>query len=560
MATRKKRAKKQPVNQYGIINKDEIFLMVTSLSNERGIAEETIFQAIESALANVAEKHYSDHHQHQAIRLRVAIDRDSGECSVFRCWEVVDREELDKQVATQESHAQAQVQAPAAKSGRRIDSERVDDADKVIAFDEEIHMDLQQAAEVDVDLKKGDLIEEPYEDVTFTGRIAAQYARQVIMQKVREAEREKIADQFLPRLHEMLMGTVKRVTRDSVILEIGRHIEGIILKSHLIGRENFRVSDRVRALLIEVRTEHRGPQLLLSRTDPQMLVELFKVEVPEIGEGVITVEAASRDPGVRAKIAVKTNDKRIDPIGACVGMRGARVQAVTNELNGERIDIVLWDDSPAQLVVNAMAPAEIESIVVNEDDHTMDLAVAEEFLSQAIGRGGQNVRLASELSGWKLNVMTSEQIGQKQTDEASSFVEDLMESLDIDSDFAEVLVAEGFQTTESVAYAPIEEMLNIEGFDEEIIGELQQRAREVIAKKEQLLQDKLAKVDEGDSLLAIEGMTTDIAAKLVAAEIVTREDLADQSVFDLTDLGVDQKLAGELIMAARASWFEDDKS
>lgn len=519
MAARKKSTKKEAVNRHGIINKDEIFLMVTSLSNERGVTEEVIFQAIEAALASVAEKNYYDHNK-EAIKLRVNIDRSTGECSTFRCWEITDDEE---QLA-----------------------------------EEKLFVSLQQAHKVDATLNIGDVVEEEFEDVAFAGRIAAQQARQVIMKKVRDAEREVVAEQFEPKIKQLLNGLVRRVTRDSVILELGRHIEGIIPRRNLIGRENFRVNDRVRAVLTEVRTEQRGPQLLLSRIDPAMVVELLTIEVPEIGEGVIQIKGAARDPGVRAKVAVKTNDGRIDPIGACVGMRGARVQAVTNEINGERIDIVLWDDNPAQLVVNAMAPAEIDSIVVNEEQHSMDLVVSEEAMSLAIGRGGQNIRLASELTGWKLNVMTEGQISEKQTEESGSYSSVLVEALDIDEDFADVLVAEGFKNLAAVAYAPAEEMLEIEGFDEEIVEELQQRAQEVIAEQEKRVLDKIKDVAEGQRLLEVEGMTNEIAAKLIDADILTKEDLADQSVFDLEDLGIDQELAGQLIMAARASWFDED--
>lgn len=521
MAGRKKKIAAEE-DRKGIINKEDIFLMVTSLSNERGIEEEVIFRAIELALASIGEKQYMDTQIEGAdsIKLHVSIDRDTGECATARYWEVV---------ATDDD-----------------------------IVDEGWQINLAKAHETDSSLEAGDRIEEEYPTPSFSGRIAAQHARQVIMQKVREAEREKVAKQFSPRIGELLSGVVKRVTRDSIIVEMGRHIEGLLPKTNLIPRENFRLNDRVRVILAEVRTDHRGPQLLLSRTDPRMVIELFKIEVPEIGEEVIEVKSAARDPGARAKVAVKTNDGRIDPVGACVGMRGARVQAVTNELGGERIDIVLWDDNPAKLVINAMAPAEVDSIVVNEDTNTMDIAVAEENLSQAIGRGGQNVRLASELSGWKLNVMTAGQVSEKQNQDTVSSSEILMEKLDIDDDFAEALVGEGFKTLESIAYAPLEEMLAIEGFDEEIAAELQSRAQEVLSEQDKILEEKLGSVSSDDDLLNVSGMTKEIAVILVSADIVTREDLADQSVFDLTDLGIDKELAGKLIMAARSTWFEDE--
>lgn len=545
MATKSKRTKKQPSSPHGVINKDEIFLMVTSLSNERGVPEEVIFTAIEAALASVAEKHYSEQHA-KPISLKVTIDRDSGECETMRYWEVLD---ADGEVVDDADKTAQDVSTSASMTALK-------DFEKP-AISDETHMTLEKAHTIDAELQPGDRVQELFTDAIFTGRIAAQYARQLIMQKVHMAERAAVKEQYEPRIGELLGGTVRRVTRDSVIVELGRHVEGIISRRDLIGHENFRVNDRVRAALVEVRTEQRGPQLVLSRVAPQMVIELFKIEVPEIGEGIIQVMAAARDPGVRAKVAVKTNDGRIDPIGACVGMRGARVQAVINELNGERIDIVLWDDNPAKLVINAMAPAEIESIVVNEDQHTMDLAVSEEGLSLAIGRGGQNVRLASELTGWKLNVMTATEASVKQNESVVSYQQDLMQKLDIDEDFAEVLVVEGFTTLESVAYAPLEEVMAIEGFDEEIAEELQQRAREVIAEKEKELQDKLQTTTGGGSLLELEGMTTEVAAKLVAAEILTQEDLADQSVFELTDLGIDKDLAAALIMQARAAWYTE---
>jgi transcription termination/antitermination protein NusA len=491
----------------------EILLVVDSVSHEKGVPKDVIFGAIEVALATATKKKYEE-----GAEFRVHIDRSTGNYESYRCWTVVDLEEVE------EYH-------PAA------------------------HLTLDEAKEKDPDLEIGDRYELPVESVEF-GRIAAQTAKQVIVQKVREAERAQIVDQFLPRVGELISGTVKKVTRDAVIVDLGGNAEALLPRECLIARETFRVGDRLRALLLEVRPDARGPQLMLTRTSPRMLVELFKIEVPEVAEQVIEIRGAARDPGSRAKIAVKTNDGRIDPVGACVGMRGSRVQAVSGELAGERIDIVLWDDNPAQLVINAMAPAEVASIVVDEETHSMDIAVTEDNLAQAIGRGGQNVRLASELTGWTLNIMTEEDAAAKQEEEADKYIQEFMEALEVDEDVAGVLVDEGFTTIEEIAYVPMEELLGIEGFDEEIVQELRNRAKDALLTRAIATEEQLG-VEPAEDLLSMDGMDEALAYRLAGNGIVTREDLAEQSVADLLDVEeIGEERAAELIMTARAHWFE----
>ncbi len=416
---------------------------------------------------------------------------------------------------------------------------------------------LEEAHEIDTNLQPGDTYEIQVENPDF-GRIAAQAAKQIIVQKVREAERAQVVEQYEHRVGELIGGTVKKVTRDNVIVDLGNNAEALMPKDQLIGREIMRMGDRIRAILFDIRPENRGPQLMLSRTVPAMLIELFRIEVPEISEEVIEIKGAARDPGSRAKIAVKSNDKRIDPVGACVGMRGARVQAVTNELGGnERIDIVLWDDNPAQLVINAMAPAEVASIVVDEETNSMDVAVAEDNLAQAIGRGGQNVRLASELTGWEINVMTEEDAIEKQNEEASGFIEGFMNSLDIDEDFATLLVEEGFTTLEEIAYVPMEEMLQIDGLDEDIVTELRNRAKDVLLTQAIASEEVLESAQPAEDLLNMEGMDKHLALVLASKGICTMEDLAEQAIDDLLDVeGMTEEKAGELIMTARKPWFE----
>ncbi|ASP37247.1 transcription termination/antitermination protein NusA [Bacterioplanes sanyensis] len=492
----------------------EILLVAEAVSNEKGVSKEIIFEAIESALAAAAKKRYED----ENATIRVDIDRKTGDYETFRSWLVVSN-------------------------------------DVVPGLGDELT--LEEAHEIDTNLAPGDTYETQIENPEF-GRIAAQAAKQIIVQKVREAERAQVVDQYQHRVGELLGGTVKKVTRDNVIVDLGNNAEGLLPKEELIGREIMRMGDRVRAILFDVRPENRGPQLMLSRGRPAMLIELFRIEVPEIAEEVIEIKGAARDPGSRAKIAVKTSDKRIDPVGACVGMRGARVQAVTNELGGnERIDIVLWDDNPAQLVINAMAPAEVASIVMDEETNTMDVAVVEENLAQAIGRGGQNVRLASELTGWEINVMTEAEAEEKQSAEASGFIDGFIKNLDIDEDFATLLVEEGFTTLEEIAYVPMEELLSIEELDEEVATELRDRAKDVLLTQAIASEEQLEEAQPADDLLEMDGMDKHLALVLASKGICTMEDLAEQSVDDLLDIQdmTDEK-AAELIMTARKPWFE----
>ncbi len=503
----------------------EVLLVVDSVSHEKGVPKDVIFGAIEAALAMATKKRYDEN-----ADFRVAIDRETGDYETFRVWTVADPEAV------------------------------------AAAGDEEEHVEWNPAAQFTVaearerkpDAELGDVIEEPVESVEF-GRIAAQTAKQVIVQKVREAERAQVVEAYLPRVGELVSGQVKKLGRDSIIVDLGNNAEGLLTREHLIPRETFRVGDRLRALLLEVRPDNRGPQLILTRTSPQMLMELFKIEVPEIAEDIIEIRGAARDPGSRAKIAVRTNDGRIDPVGACVGMRGSRVQAVSGELAGERIDIVLWDDNPAQLVINAMAPAEVESIVVDEDTHSMDIAVAEDNLAQAIGRGGQNVRLASELTTWTLNIMTEEQAVAKQEEEAGKLMSDFMESLAVDEDVAAVLVEEGFTNLEEIAYVPMEEMTSIEGFDEEIVTELRNRAKDALLTRAIASEERLGEKEPADDLLNMQGMDRHLAYLLANNDVVTMEDLAELAVADLLEIAtdLDEERAAELIMTARAPWFED---
>lgn len=504
------------------MNKD-ILLVVESISNEKGVDKEVIFEAIEAALAAVTAKRYPED-----VSIRVAIDRKTGDYETFRCWVVIADEDNGE-------------------------------GEGEIEFVPSREMRLTQAKELDSDLEVGDVVEESVESVEF-GRIAAQQAKQVIIQKVREAERAKIVEQYRRRVGDLVTGVVKKVTRDCIIIDLGENAEAIIPKEEMIPRETVRVGDRLRSYLYSVREDKRGPQLLLSRTRPEMLMELFRIEVPEIGEEVIEIKGAARDPGSRAKIAVKTNDGRIDPIGACVGMRGSRVQAVSSELNNERIDIVLWDDNPAQLVINAMAPAEIASIEVDEETKTMDLAVREDQLSLAIGRSGQNVRLAGDLTGWTLNVMSESEAMQKTEEETQKVREIFMQQLDVDEEIAELLVQEGFSSIEEIAYVPKQELLNIEDFDEDVVVELQSRARDAILTKELVTEEKLSGLKPAEDLLELKGMTADIAYRLAKHGIVTREDLAEQSVDDLIDVeGLDEATAAKLIMTAREHWFTNEK-
>ncbi|NPU93636.1 MAG: transcription termination/antitermination protein NusA [Gammaproteobacteria bacterium] len=493
----------------------EILLVADTVSNEKGVDKDVIFQAVELALATATKKRFPN----DDVEIRVSINRQTGAYDTYRRWLVVADENFEF-------------------PGR--------------------HLTLDEAHDFDPKLNIGDIFEEPIESIDF-GRIAAQTAKQVIVQKVREAERQQVIEAFLDRIGELISGTVKKVTRDSIILDLGNNAEALLSREEMIPRETVRVGERVRAVLWGVNKENRGPQLFVSRTRPQMLIELFKIEVPEIGEDLIEIKGAARDPGARAKIAVKTHDQRIDPVGACVGMRGARVQAVSNELGGERIDIVLWDDNPAQFVINAMSPADVVSIVVDEDKHSMDIAVEEEQLAQAIGKGGQNIRLASELSGWDLNVMTVSQAQNKQQEESGAFIEVFMKELDIDEDVAGVLVDEGFTSIEEVAYVPKEEMLNIDGFDEDIVDELRRRAKDALLTRALVSEEKLESDQApAEDLLNMDGMDKITAYALAKKGIVTMDDLAEQAVDDIIDVeGIDADRAAKLIMTARAPWFEN---
>ena len=472
----------------------EILAVVEAVSNEKALPREKIFEALESALATATKKKYE-----QEIDVRVQIDRKSGDFDTFRRWLVVD-----------------EVTQPTKE------------------------ITLEAARYEDESLNLGDYVEDQIESVTFD-RITTQTAKQVIVQKVREAERAMVVDQFREHEGEIITGVVKKVNRDNISLDLGNNAEAVILR-------------------YSVRPEARGAQLFVTRSKPEMLIELFRIEVPEIGEEVIEIKAAARDPGSRAKIAVKTNDKRIDPVGACVGMRGARVQAVSTELGGERIDIVLWDDNPAQFVINAMAPADVASIVVDEDKHTMDIAVEAGNLAQAIGRNGQNVRLASQLSGWELNVMTVDDLQAKHQAEAHAAIDTFTKYLDIDEDFATVLVEEGFSTLEELAYVPMKELLEIEGLDEPTVEALRERAKNALATIAQAQEESLGDNKPADDLLNLEGVDRDLAFKLAARGVCTLEDLAEQGIDDLADIeGLTDEKAGALIMAARnICWFGDE--
>ena len=493
----------------------EILMVAEAVSNEKGVDQGIIFEAIEQALAMATKKRYEE-----GANIRVVIDRETGDYQSFRWWDVV----ADDQMA---------------ELGTQFTTE--------------------EAIEQDPTLVVGDTYEETVENIAF-GRIAAQTAKQVIVQRVKDAERELIINRFRHRVGELLSGTVKKVTRDHIVVDFGENAEGMLPREELVGREIFRINDRTRVILTAIREETRGPQLLVSRAAPEMLIQLFQIEVPEIAEGIIEIKGAARDPGQRAKIAVKSKDARIDPVGACVGMRGSRVQAVSNELDNERVDIILWDDNPAQLVINAMSPAEVESIVVDEDNSTKEVAVAEDNLAQAIGRGGQNVRLASDLTGWVINVMSVDDAIEKQETEAGEVIERFMVALDIDEDIAAVLVEEGFTTLEEIAYVPLEEMNNIEGFDEEISEELRARAKDALLTQAIASEEQLDANEPAEDLLTMEGMDRHLAFLLASRGIITMEDLAEQGVDDLLDIeDMTAERAAEVIMTARAPWFAEEE-
>jgi len=500
------------------VNSKEILLVVEAVSNEKGVEKEIIFEAIEAALASATRRRYGE----EDIDVRVAIDRETGEYETFRRWQVF-----------------------------------ADESDELEFPERELRM--IDAVDYNPDAQPGEFVEEPIESVEF-GRIGAQTAKQVIVQKVREAERAKLVEEYQERVGELLAGVVKRVDRNGVYLDLGGNAEGFVAREQMIPREPVRPQDRLKALLYEVRSEPRGPQLFLTRTSPEFLLSLFQIEVPEVGQGLIEILGAARDPGLRAKIAVKSNDRRIDPVGACVGMRGSRVQAVSNELAGERVDIILHDENPAQFVINAMSPADVVAIVMDEEAHSMDVAVEEEKLSQAIGRGGQNIRLASELSGWELNVMTEADAEEKSESEAKDLLAMFMKQLDVDEQVALILVQEGFSSIEEVAYVPAAELVEIEEFDAGIVDELRNRARDVLLTQAIASEEKIDEAEPATDLLELEGMTRETAFLLAAKGVVTREDLAEQSVDELLEIeGMEAERAGELIMKARAHWFEDEE-
>ena len=489
----------------------EILMLVDALAREKNVDRDIVFLALEMALASATKKKYSED-----MEVRVEVDRETGEFKGFRRWLIVPEEEF-------ENYEQQMLE-------------------KEIKED---HPDLT--------LGLGDYYEEPLEAVDF-GRIGAQAAKQVILQKIRDAEREQILNDFLDRKEFLVTGTIKRMERGNAIVESGR-LEAYLPKDQMILKENLRIGDRVRAYLSRVERGGRGPQLILSRIAPEFIMKLFELEVPEIEEGLLEIKAAARDPGVRAKIAVKSNDKRIDPIGTCVGMRGSRVQSVTNELAGERVDIILWSEDPAQFVIGALAPAEVSSIVVDEEKHSMDVVVDEDQLAQSIGRSGQNVRLASELTGWELNIMTVDEAKSKTDEEFSGIRKIFMEKLDVDEEVADILVQEGFSTVEEVAYVPLSEMLEIEALDETTVNELRARARNALLTDAIASEEKVENADE--QLLNMEGMDNPTARLLVSKGVTTMEALADLAVDDLTELtGMETERAKQLIMTARRPWFE----
>lgn len=494
----------------------EVLLVVDAVSNEKDIDKEVIFEAVEIALATATAKRYDD-----KMDVRVVIDRKTGAYETFRRWQVV---------------------------------EPGDDFPVGVEFPD-TQISLTDARKLNPDIKVGAYIEKPIESIEF-GRIAAQTAKQVIVQKVREAERRKVADAYRGRVGELVTGIIKRIERGNVFLDLGGNVEAFIPREEMIPKEPVRVGDRLRGYLQSVDPEVRGPQLRVSRTAPELLIALFRLEVPEVGEGVIEIMGAARDPGSRAKVAVKSNDPRLDPIGACVGMRGSRVQSVSNELAGERVDIILWNENDAQFVINAMAPAEIVSIMVDEDAHSMDVAVADENLSQAIGRGGQNVHLASELTGWELNVIGAAQAEAKSERESEALKQAFMADLGVDDDVAEILVREGFSSVEELAYVPVKEMLEIEEFDEELVEEIRTRAKDALLIKAIASEEKMENPPVTTDLLTMEGVDDELAQALAHRGIHTMEELAEQAVDDLMEIdGMDEERAATLIMAARAPWF-----
>ncbi|MCZ2107045.1 MAG: transcription termination factor NusA [Burkholderiales bacterium] len=492
----------------------ELLMLVEAISREKNVERDVVLGAVEQALAQASKKLFGGD-----VDIRVAIDRDSGHYDTFRRWLVVPND--------------AGLQNPDA---------------------EELLMD---AEERQPGVQVGDYIEEQVESVPI-GRIGAMTAKQVILQKIRDAEREMLLDEYMARGEKIFSGTVKRMDKGDIIVEVGR-IEGRLRRSEMIPKENLRTGDRVRAMIMEVDLTLRGAPILLSRAAPEFMIELFRNEVPEIEQGLLEIKSCARDPGSRAKIAVVSHDKRVDPIGTCVGVRGSRVNAVTTELAGERVDIVLWSEDPAQFVIGALAPANVQSIVVDEEKHAMDVVVDEENLAIAIGRGGQNVRLASDLTGWKINIMDAAESAQKQAEETDSARKLFMEKLDVDAELADILVEEGFNSLEEVAYVPLAEMLEIEAFDEETVTELRTRAKDALLTQEIAQQESVGQVAE--DLRTLEGVTPEILAKLAEGGVRTRDDLADLAIDELTDLtGQSAEEATALIMQARAHWFNQEQN
>ncbi|MHB0921849.1 MAG: transcription termination factor NusA [Thiomonas delicata] len=487
----------------------ELLMLVDALAHEKSVDREVVFAAVEAALASATKKRYTGE-----VDIRVTIDRNTGGYETFRRWLVVPDEAGLQQPDAEILHFEAVEQIP--------------------------------------DIEVGDYIEEPVESIEF-GRIGAQAAKQVILQKIRDAEREQILNDFLERNDKIFVGTVKRMDKGDAIVESGK-VDARLRRSEMIPKENVRAGDRVRAVISKIDRQARGPQIELSRTSPEFMKELFRLEVPEMEQGLLEIKSCARDPGVRAKIAVLSHDRRIDPIGTCIGVRGSRVNAVSNELGGERVDIVLWSEDPAQFVIGALAPANVQSIVVDEEKHAMEVAVDEENLALAIGRAGQNVRLASELTGWAINLMSAEESQSRQSAELETMRELFRTKLDVDQEVADILIQEGFTSLEEVAYVPLQEMLEIESFDEETVHELRNRARDALLTQEIAREQKLDEVSQ--DLKSLEGLSTDHIAKLADAGIHTRDDLADLAVDELTAItGADEAQASALILKAREHWF-----
>lgn len=489
----------------------EILLLVDALAREKNVEREVVFEALEHALASAMKKRFQED-----VDIRVAVDRTTGAHEGFRRWRVVPDE--------------AGLQEP--------DQQEL----------------LSEARESIPDIEVDDYIEEPLEPVEF-GRIGAQAAKQAILQRIRDAEREQMLNDFLDRGESIVSGTVKRMDKGDAIIESGK-IEARLPRSEMIPRENIRLGDRIRAWVLKVDRAARGQQVILSRTAPEFIRELFENEVPEIEQGLLEIKAAARDPGIRAKIAVIAYDQRIDPIGTCVGMRGSRVTAVRNELGGEQIDIVLWADDPVQFVIGALAPAHVESILVDEERHAMDVVVDADNLPKAIGARGQNVRLASELTGWQINIMTPEESQSRQEEERAELRKAFVSRLDVDEEIADILIDEGFTGLEEVAYVPLQELLEIEAFDEDTVNELRTRARNALL-TEAIAQEQ--QVQKAQDLLEMDGLSPELVAILARNEIVTQDDLAELAADELSELtGLDAEEAARIIMQARAHWFEGD--